>query len=475
MKIFTGGILTETNTFSPLPTGLAAFELDPPSNSLRDLVAAVCKERHWTHISGLIADAHPGAAVARAAYENLRDLLLEQIKSALPLDIVLLDLHGGMVAQGYDDCEGDLLLRIRDIVGDACVIGARLDPHSQFSDDMVRKTNLLCFYKENPHTDISQRAHDLLRLAIDTAEKRVNPVISTFDCQMVDVFQTNREPMQSFVNRLREMEGTNGILDISLVHGFRRADTPLMGTHMLVITDNDAALGDKLAEELGMEVFAMRGNAAQPVVPLGEAVALAMASEGPTILADLADNPGGGAPGDSTYIFNAVRAAGARRIALGYLVDPLALDYAFEAGVGAKLIMRLGGKACALSGDPVDLSVEIKGLQQDAALTSVDVPIGRAAWLVHDEIDIVVIGVRWQTYAPDLFTQFGIDLASKQVIIVKSAQHYHPYFHHITDDDIVVDAPGVCASDWRNLPFQRVRRSIWPFTDDPFRTNLELH
>ena len=473
MRLFTGGILTETNTFSPLPTGLASFELDPPSNSLRDLVAACCKERQWTHVSGLIADAHPGSAIARTAYETLRDRLLDQVKAALPLDIVLLDLHGGMVAQGYDDCEGDLLMRIRAIVGDECVVGARLDPHSQFSDDMVRPSDLLCFFKENPHTDISQRAKDLLRLAIDTAKKRIRPVISTFDCRMADVFQTNREPMQSFVNRLREMEGKNGILDISLVHGFRRADTPLMGTHMVVITDNDPELGEKLAEELGMEVFEMRGNAAQPVVPLDEAVTLAMATEGPTILADLADNPGGGAPGDSTYIFNAVRASGARRIAFGYLVDPLALDYAFEAGVGAKLTMRLGGKACSLSGDPLDLAVEIKGLQRKAALTSVDVPIGRAAWLAHEEIDIVVIGVRWQTYTPDLFTQFGIDLTRKQVIIVKSGQHYHPYFHYITNDDIVVDAPGVCASDWRNMPFQRVKRTIWPFSDDPFKSDFE--
>ena len=468
MRLFTGGISTETNSFSPLPTGLAAFRIGDSNNSLVHLVAAEARARSWTHIRGMVAEAHPGAVTPRAVYEELRDRLVAEVRAALPLDIVLLDVHGGMVADGYDDPEGDLFEQVRALTGPATVIGARLDPHSHLSPAMLAGADLLCFYKENPHTDISARGEDLLRLAIDTAEGRIHPVMTSFDCRMADVFQTNREPMQAFVKRLRELEGKDGILDISVVHGFRRADVPIMGTHVVVITDNQPLAGLRLAECLGLELYAMRGMAAAPYVSLADAVERAAASTGPTILADLADNPGGGSPGDATYILKALFDRGITNVAIGYMVDPLALDFARTAGVGATLSMRIGGKACRLSGDPLDLEVTIRAGWEEGRLDSVATDMGPSAWLSAGDTDIVLIGVRLQTYTPELFQKLGVNLSAKQVIVVKSAQHYRAWFRSLTEGDIVVDAPGVCTADWRNLPFQRVRRDIWPFTDHPW-------
>jgi len=468
MRLFTGGISTETNSFSPLPTGLSAFRIGDTDNSLVRHAAEESKARGWTHIRGMVAEAHPGAVTPRAVYEELRDRLVADVSAALPLDIVLVDVHGGMVADGYDDPEGDLFEHVRAICGPATVIGARLDPHSHLSPAMLAGANLLCFYKENPHTDMAARGADLLRLAIDTAQGRIRPLISTFDCRLADVFQTNREPMQSFVKRLRALEGTDGILDISVVHGFRRADVPIMGGHIVVITDDKPAAGARLAEALGRELYTMRGAAAAPYVPLEEAVERAATAKGPTILADLADNPGGGSPGDATYILKALLDRGVTNIAIGYMVDPLALDFARTAGTGARLPMRIGGKACRLSGEPLDLEVTVRAIWDEGRLDSIATDMGPCAWLSAGDLDIVLIGVRLQTYTPELFEKLGVDLASKQVIVVKSAQHYRAWFGSLAKGDIVVDAPGVCTADWRNLPFRRVRRDIWPFTDDPW-------
>ena len=468
MRLFTGGISTETNSFSPLPTGLSAFHIGDAGNSLVRHVAEESEARGWTHIRGMIAEAHPGAVTPRAVYEELRDRLIAEISAALPLDIVLVDVHGGMVADGYDDPEGDLFERIRGVCGSKTVIGARLDPHSHLSPAMLAGADLLCFYKENPHIDMAARATDLLRLAVDTAEGRVRPVMSSFDCRMADVFQTNREPMKGFVERLRATEGQDGILDISVVHGFRRADVPIMGTHVVVITDNRPETGARLAESLGHELYAMRGNAAAPYVPLAEAVERAAVSAGPTILADLADNPGGGSPGDATYILKALFDRGITNVAIGYMVDPLALDFARQAGVGATLPMRIGGKACKLSGEPLDLQVTVRAIREQSRLERANVDMGPCAWVSVGETDIVLIGVRLQTYTPELFEMLGVDLHAKQVIVVKSAQHYRAWFGELTEGDIVVDAPGVCTADWRNLPFQRVRKDIWPFAEHPW-------
>jgi len=468
MRLFTGGISTETNSFSPLPTGLSAFRIGDADNTLVRHAAEESKARGWTHIRGMVAEAHPGAVTPRAVYEELRERLIADVSAALPLDIVLVDVHGGMVADGYDDPEGDLFERIRSVCGPTMVIGARLDPHSHLSPAMLAGADLLCFYKENPHIDMAARAKDLLRLAVDTAQGRIRPVMSSFDCRMSDVFQTNREPMKSFVGRLREMEGKDSILDISVVHGFRRADVPIMGTHVIVITDNQPEAGARIAESLGHELFAMRGNAAAPYVPLAEAVERVAGLAGPTILADLADNPGGGSPGDGTCILKALFDRGITNVAIGYMVDPLALDFARQAGVGATLPLRIGGKACKLSGEPIDLLVTVRAIWEQGRLDSVNVDMGPCAWVSAKETDIVLIGVRLQTYTPELFERLGVDLSSKQVIVVKSAQHYRAWFGQLTEGDIVVDAPGVCTADWRNLPFQRVRRDIWPFTEQPW-------
>ena len=481
LRLFFGGIQTETNTFSPIPVGLENFSeggllrgdevFDPVRGSA---MAIYARKLGLDVVGGLHCDAHPGAAVRRDAYENLRDELLERLGSAGAVDIVALDMHGGMVAQGYDDCEGDIIARVRAIVGPDVVIGCLLDPHCHLSQAMYENAILMC-YRENPHTDIRERGRELVDLLLRTARREVRPMTSVFNCRMADVFQTQREPMKSFVARMRELEGQDGVLSISIVHGFRRADIPLMGTHVIVITDEKPRHGADLAERLGRELFEMRGQCADPTTPMIEAVATALtwdaATLGPLVLAEMADNPGGGSPGDATFVLQALIDAGIDRIAAGVLIDPLAVRCAIDAGVGARLTMRIGGKACPLSGPPLDLDVTVMAIDLASKIVldgGIVVPMGRAVALRFAQGELLLAENRYQTYGPSIFADLGIDLRRQRVILVKSAQHFKAHFSEIAPHSLTLDSPGVCVADVTKLSFKRLTRPMWPWDDNPW-------
>ena len=223
MRVFSAALATETNTFAPMPTGLATFHERAffPAGQHPDkmqmhggpLWAArqVGPPRGWTLIEGLVAAAVPNGVVTRAAFETMRDQILADLRAALPVDMVLLGMHGAMIADGYDDCEGDLLTRVREIVGPDVVIGGTLDPHTHMSEAMVKAADLLICWKEYPHTDILERAQELVEHCTALAEKRLRLRASLVDTDMIMTLHTTREPARSFVDRISAMEGKDGI------------------------------------------------------------------------------------------------------------------------------------------------------------------------------------------------------------------------------------------------------------------------
>ena len=237
MKVFIAGILTETNTFAPTPTGMQAFEeggilrghsLDADANLDADAPLAtalaclrrLCQTEGHELAAGLIAAAEPSGTTLRAVYESLRDELLQTLRAALPVQAVILPLHGAMVAEGYFDCEGDLIESVRAIVGPSVPIGVELDLHCHFTERMRREANVIVAFKEYPHTDPVERLQELWRLTLDTALGRIAPVTAVYDCRMVSFWHTTREPMKSFVQRMKDLEGHDGVLSVSFGHGF---------------------------------------------------------------------------------------------------------------------------------------------------------------------------------------------------------------------------------------------------------------
>ena len=482
MRVFTATLATETNTFAPMPTGLASFrERDYfPAGTHPDRLSFFAaplwaarlggKPAGWTLIEGMVAGAQPSGTTTRAAYEALRDELLADLRAALPVDMVLLGLHGAMVADGYDDCEGDLLQRVRAIVGPKVVVGAELDPHNHLSEAMVQNADLLVAFKEYPHTDILERALELVDLCQAQAEGRVQPLAAVADTGGLVVMHTSRQPARGFVDRIQALEGQDGILSISISHGFPWGDVADMGTKVLVYSDArvdaDGTRGAALARQLADELTALRHALDVPMPGIDEALDQALAFEGgPVVLADGADNPGGGAPGDSTFILQRLLERGIGNACVGPLWDPVAARIAFEAGAGATLNLRIGGKIGPLSGAPLDLRVTVQAVQPELMMTGLaDTPtaMGDSAVVRCQGVDILLCSLRNQAMGSDVFTNIGVDLGAKKIIVVKSSQHFYASFSKLAKNVIYVAAPGAVTVDLKTLPYQKIRRPKWP-------------
>ncbi len=478
MRVFSGSLATETNTFGPMPTGLASFKdrgyfpagqhPDQMTFFSGPLWAARLRgaDRGWDLVEGLVAGAQPSGTTTRHAYETLRDELLADLRGALPVDMVLLGLHGAMVADGYDDCEGDLLERVRAIVGPEVVVGAELDPHNHLSPAMVNNADVLVAFKEYPHTDVLERGLELVDLCAAKVEGRLRPVAAVVDCQMIVTMHTSRQPARGFVDRIQALEGKDGVLSISVSHGFAWGDVPEMGTKVLVYTDGDQVKADALARQLADELIALRSALTVHYPAIDASLDAALAFDGgPVILADGADNPGGGAAGDSTFILRRMVERGITNAAIGPMWDPIAVRIAFDAGVGARLMLRIGGKISPMSGDPIDLDCTVKALKSNMVMTGLantPTQLGDCALVEAQGIEIVLVTLRNQAMGTDVFTQLGCDLTAKKIVVVKSSQHFYASFSRIARHVIYVVAPGAVTLDLATLHYRKARRPKWP-------------
>lgn len=478
IRVFTGTIATETNTFSPMPTGLRSFmergfypagqHPDHPTSFAGPLWAAreFAVERGWDVVEGLVAGAQPGGTVTRVAYETLRAQLLADLAAAGRVDMVLLGLHGAMVADGYDDCEGDLLRRVREIVGPDVVVGAELDPHMHLTVAMVDAADLLVAFKEYPHVDILDRARELALLCEAAMERRIRPVAALIDCHMVVPVHTTHDPGKSLVQRIRALEGHDGVLSVSLGFGFSLSDVPDMGCKVLVYTDGDAAKAEAVALAVAEDYAGLRDDLEVDYLSIDAALDRALAhAPGPVVLADRADNPGSGAPGDSTFILERMIARGIDNAVIGPMWDPVAVRLAIEAGAGARLRLRVGGKVGAVSGAPLDLDCTVLEVTDDlvaTGLAATPTSMGPSVRVSVAGIEIVLVSVRNQAIDMDVFTGIGCELKSKIVIVVKSAQHFHASFSRVAKDVVYVGAPGAATPFLQNLAYTRIGRPLWP-------------
>ncbi|MRG57667.1 microcystin LR degradation protein MlrC-like protein [Phyllobacterium sp. SYP-B3895] len=489
MRIFTASFATETNTFSPVPTDRASFEMafyaapgdHPETPTLCSAPMVVLRKRAreegFELIEGTATWAEPGGLLQRKAYEELRDEILGQLRAALPVDGVILGLHGAMVAQGYDDCEGDLLEQIRTIVGADVLIASELDPHSHLTAKRVDNADILAAFLEFPHTDFYERGEHVVDLALRALKGEIKPIISTFDCRMIGVYPTSRDPMRSYVDRMKALHGRNGILSVSLIHGFMAGDVPELGTQVMVVTDNDPAKGAALAEKLGMELFALRGTTAMPMLDteagLDAAIAVAARKSGkPVVVADVWDNPGGGVAGDGTLILRRIIERGIDNVAVATIWDPIAVTFCLAAGEGAQIQLRFGGKAGPDGGAPIDARVTVvKAVAegwQSFGKSRVTLGPATVIRLEGTDIEVILNTNRTQTFEPDIFSNLGIDPMRKDMLLVKSTNHFHAGFEPVAAEIIYIDAGAPYPSNPRKTNYRKLAREIWPRVENPF-------
>ena len=481
-RVFLGSIATETNTFSPLRTDIRDFKESfyaPPGqhpktptlcSAIYPIAREVASEFNWELIEGTASWAEPGGIVNQHTWEFLRDQLLKELTDAMPVDIVLLGLHGAMVSQTCLDCEGELLEAVREIVGDTAIIGASFDPHSHLSQKRTKHANIITVFKEFPHMDFVETAENLIALVHRASLGEINPVISTFDCKMIEVLPTSRQPMRDFINKIKDLEGRDSILSISVIHGFMAGDVPDLGARIVVVTNDDRPAGEKLAAQLGAELFSMRGKTRPAFLTAAQAFDEAATTEAsPVVIADVWDNPGGGVPGDSTILLRELLRRRIKNAAVATIWDPMAVRTCFSAGEGATFRLRFGAKMSGSAGEPLDADVEVRRTIRDAVQSfgqSV-VPLGDSVWIEVNGVDIILNSVRSQVFNPDVFSNFGIDPTNKKILLIKSTNHFHDAFSRISQNILYAAIDGPYPNNPETTEYRNLTRKIWPRTEEP--------
>ena len=483
-KIYCASIATETNTFSSLKTDLKNFKetfyakpnRHPKTPTLCSaLFPLLRKEKSKGRIKlieGTATWAEPAGLINAKTWNYLKNKILDEVSLAGKLDIVLLGLHGAMISSNCIDCEGDLIKNIRKIVGSKVIIGVTFDPHSHLSNKCINNANIITVFKEFPHIDFIQTAKDCIKLSIEAFNKKIKPKFSLFDVKMITILPTSKEPMRSFVDNIKNLEKEKSILSISIIHGFMAGNSPDLGAKILVITDNDIKYGDNLSYNLGMKLFKLRKKLAPKTYSVNKSLAkaqnLSKKNNKPVLIADIWDNPGGGVAGDSTVLIKRAISMELKNIALGSIWDPEAVRLCHKAGENAVIKLSFGGKISPTE-KPIKKSVFVKKIVKNTyqKFGKSLVPMGDCACIYFNDIEIVLNSNRSQTFSTDVFSKLGIKISNKNILIVKSTNHFYNSFHPHVSNIIYASVNGIYPNNPKKNKYTKLKRKIWPIFSDP--------
>jgi microcystin degradation protein MlrC len=474
MRIYVAGVQHESSSFSPIPTSFRSFErwdwsAAAPLDSDGFGYGEACRLAEAANlevVAGPFFNAEPSSPATGAAWRQISAHILDGLRAAMPVDIVFLCLHGAQMAEGIDDCEGTLLAAVREVVGTDVAVGVLLDLHANVTSTMCANADLTVSCREYPHIDYAQRAWEMLPVLKEIALGVVRPVTRTYRIPATGVFPTTEEPMRSFVSRSRDVQGRPGVLMVSANHGFEGSDVPFMGGSIVVTTDNDVALAEKTLDEVATNFLTIVAGTTWSGLGVSEAIDEALRQPvGPVVIADRSDNAGAGAASDSTYILAELIERGVTNATLGMIWDPMAVRACHDAGVGAKLPLRIGGKAGRLSGVPIDADVEVISVRDDAMQALFGQgpprePLGKSAAVRIGGIDVVMTSRRQQVFSPHCFTEHDIDPQSRHIVVVKSMQHFMGGFAPIASCIVRCDGPGSATLDMAKIPFRRITRPM---------------
>ena len=396
-------------------------------------------------------NATPSGPVTSGVYDFVRSEVARVIREKGPVDGVLADLHGAMVAEGHQDGEGDLLEMVRELVGWEVPVICTLDLHANITEKMARCATALVPYEQYPHIDIYDTGLRAAQLMSDTLDGKIKPVMAYRRVPfLLPLFPTAREEIQPLYAKAKELEAREGALCVRFAHGFFPADIEEMGMTVTAVVNGDQALADSIADELAAAIEAQIPQLKIDYPTLDEALDIAIQpGEGPVVLADASDNPGAGALGDTTHILRRILERGITGAAFTSIVDPKGVAACEKAGVGATVELDIGGGSDAVySGGPVHVTAYIKAITDGkfrytgVMSHGVSCSHGKTAVLEIAGNTVLLTSLPKQPLDEACFYAAGIDPLKQKILVVKSAIHFRAAYGLIAREMIALSLPG---------------------------------
>ncbi len=482
-RIAIGGIEHETAGLLPGETPMAVFDrhrvsaeelLERPAdaNTVIDGFLHGARDRHWD-IAGLLwIKGTSGPPASRRTFDALLGELTRDLEAAGDVDGVLLSLHGSFAAEGIDDADGAVLQAVRDRIGPDVPLMAVHDMHCNLTRAMIDPVDVLAVMRTYPHVDMRERALHVADLMEATLAGDLKPTMAFRQLpllwsapRMIDA----EAPMSEVLERVVEMNASERVVSVSLGVGYQWVDSPAVGASTVVVTDDDLPRAQVFADQLAGWVWERREDWVAPTLKAVDALEQGDASgEFPIVLADQADNTGGGAPGDGTEVLRLFVERDLQSAVVLYVVDPNAARRAHVAGVGETIEVEVGGHSHVSLGPPVVMQAEVVALSDGEFVydgpmwKGVSDEVGPTAWLRQDGVSVVVISLPQQPVDLSLCRTLGMQPADFRYICVKSTGHFRSGFGPIAGSIFNVDANGLLSQSFTDLPYSQLGRPVYP-------------
>ena len=490
MRVVTGGIAHETSTFTTVETDWQSYRErfflrgEEILNTFRDTNTPIggfidgARTHGFELIPTVFAEAHPSGPTPRNIFDAILGEILNGITEAGSIDGVLFGLHGSMVVgdleepDGIDDPEGHILAAIREVVGPEIPILAQLDIHSNVSPKMVEAADVLIGRETYPEIDMAERSRECADVLMSVVNDGKRPTMALYQIPMIwGIHQvTAHPPMREAIEELHRIEAQPGVICGSIATCYYLADVPNMGASVYIVTDNDQALAQTYADQLGEWIFERREEWHGPSLTTFEALQMAEAEGNfPVIFADRNDNTGGGSPGDSTGMLECFIEAGLQDACILYIVDPEAIAACHRAGVGATLTLDVGAKSTPEQGQPIRMTAEVLALSDGdfrydgPMLAGLSSTMGPSAHIKQAGVHVLLVTQREQPFDTAFSRTLGLEPRQMRYIGVKSSAHFRAGFESWAGAIHVVYEPSVHTLS--DLTFKRLGRKLYPFDD----------
>lgn len=490
-RLAIGGIIHETHSFADTSTLLADFQSqalhysDEIVEAMRGARSAIggmiegAEAQGWTLLPTAYGAAMPGGLVAESAYQTLLGELLRRLEQTMPVDGVLLALHGAMVTENQLDPESDILAGVRRIVGPDIPLVVELDMHGNLSPRTIELADALVAFDTNPHVDPHAKGLEAVALMARLLRGEIKPTAAYRHPPLLLAPQatgTADPPLRAVHERAAQMKTGSEVLSICVMAGFAYADTPFTGASLVVTTDNNPDLAQRYAEELAELMWQQRQTAMPQFLPPEQAVAEALARPGgPIILVDSADNIGGGTPGDGAEPLRAMLAQGVQEGTI-VLADPAGVAACWSAGLGAEITLEVGGKVDHWHGQPVQVTGQVRTLSDGvfqcelpdnhfASFFGQTIHMGRTVWLRVAGVNVILTERKIPPFDLAQLRGVGVIPEQQKMIVVKSAVAYRAAYLPIAAGVIEMDTPGLCSANLSRFPYQYLGRPIFPLDE----------